>query len=211
MKKIAYFAAAALLLFSCTNENNEDDGSMGKDGSLGDDGFATVDMGLSVKWAEANLGAIAPEDYGNYYAWGETEPKTSFKRNNYTYFSSPLTLPSSEDAAQAELKGKWRMPTAQEWTELIENSIITWETRNGINGALVTSRKNGASIFLPAAGYFLEASTKPYRESSVGNYWSSSRGEDVNNNKASIAQFEDNYYSLSDTYRFEGLPIRPVR
>lgn len=207
MKRIVCLAAAALLLMSCVKENNEADGS-GENGS----GPAAVNMGLSVKWADSNLGAIAPEDYGNYFSWGETEPKTSFKRANYTYFSSPLVLPSSADAAHAILGGKWRMPTAEEWSELIENSTITWETLNGINGALVTSNKTGASIFLPTAGYFLESSTKPYRESNEGHYWSSSRGNDVNNSKAQSTNFDfDSSSSLTDDWRHNGLPIRPVK
>ena len=116
-----------------------------------------VDLGLSVKWADINVGAISESDYGDYFAWGEVTPKDLYKKYNYKYnvdISNPPTppsvLPGSEDAASVNLGGSWRMPTKAEMEALL--SSCTWErtTANGMNGYRVS--RNGKSIFLPYAG-----------------------------------------------------------
>ena len=132
-----------------------------------------VDLGLpsGLKWASFNLGASSPEDYGDYYAWGETKPKSNYSWETYmwcngsyvsltkynTMFShgtvdNKTVLDADDDVAHVKLGGRWRMPTDAEWAELRDNCTWTRTTLNGINGWLVTSNKNGASIFLPAAG-----------------------------------------------------------
>ena len=129
-----------------------------------------VDLGLSVKWATFNVGASKPEDYGDYFAWGETEPKETYNwatykwcqgtANTFTKYCSnsqygnadyKTTLDPEDDAAIVHLGGDWRMPTIEEWMELKQN--CTWKkiTINGITGCQVTA-KNGNSIFLPRAG-----------------------------------------------------------
>ena len=116
-----------------------------------------VDLGLSVKWADINVGALSESDPGTYFAWGEVTPKDLYKKYNYKYnvdISNPPTppsvLPASEDAASVNLGGSWRMPTKAEMEALL--SSCTWErtTANGMNGYRVS--RNGKSIFLPYAG-----------------------------------------------------------
>ena len=151
-----------------------------------------VDLGLSVKWATCNVGASTPEDYGDYFAWGETSTKSTYGWSTYKYCNgsyNTLTkynnsssygtmvdnktqLDLSDDAARANWGGSWRMPTDAEMTELRKQCTWTWTTQNGVNGYKVTSKSNGNSIFLPAASY--------YRFGLVDNvghggyYWSSS-------------------------------------
>ena len=134
---------------------------------------AYVDLGLSVKWATCNVGATKPEEYGDYFAWGETEPKTSVSTTTYT--DNPITLPLSADAARVNWGGNWRMPTRAEFDELREQCNWTWTTQNGVYGYKVTSKKSGytnKSIFLPAAGCLTDSSL--VLAGSNGYYWSSS-------------------------------------
>lgn len=168
-----------------------------------------VDLGLSVKWANYNLGASAPEDLGYYYFWGYSEGRNgyisdgySFLWDNYKYFSDNITpaqkefskfsiskycnladyglggktdtltaLEAGDDAAIASWGGKWRMPTAAEWSELLENCSLTLATHDGLKGYEVKA-KNGNSIFLPLAGN--RSDIRILTVGSFGNYWSSS-------------------------------------
>ena len=150
-----------------------------------------VDLGLSVKWATCNVGATKPEEYGDYFAWGETEPKDYYNwstykwcngsydtqtkyctKSSYGTVDNKTQLELSDDAARANWGGSWRMPTHEEQYELRENCTWTWTTQNGVNGYKVTSKKNGNSIFLPAAGYRNDSSL--YYAGSYGYSWSSS-------------------------------------
>ena len=150
-----------------------------------------VDLGLSVKWATCNIGASKPEGRGDSFAWGETEPKSNYNWSKYKYCkgsSSTLTkyntdnsrgtvdnkttLELSDDAARANWGGSWRMPTKAEQDELRNNCTWTWTIQNGVKGYKVTSKKNGKSIFLPAAGYYEGMSSS--LGGSSGYYWSSS-------------------------------------
>ncbi|MBR5042405.1 MAG: Ig-like domain-containing protein [Bacteroidales bacterium] len=157
-------------------------------------GHECVDLGLSVKWATCNVGAFAPEEYGDYYAWGETQPRsvgydnwstykwcngTNNKLTKYCTDSScwdstePMdyktVIDPEDDAAHTNWGGSWRMPTEAEWTELMNNCTRTWMKQNGINGILVTG-SNGNSIFLPAAC----SPSSWYNDDSHGYFWSSS-------------------------------------
>ena len=185
-----------------------------------------VDLGLSVFWASCNIGATNPEDYGDYYAWGETEPKEIYNWDSYKWInsSSDLTkynteifrgsvdnktvLESSDDVASVKLGGKWRMPTDAEWTELMVKCTWTWVTNyngSGINGRLVEAT-NGNSIFLPAAGsrYFADLPNT----GSYGGYWSSSLAS--NPLGARYFRFTSVDVYRSSTNRFNGLSVRPV-
>ena len=183
-----------------------------------------VDLGLSVKWANMNVGAESPEDYGNYYAWGETATKSTYDWDNY--FDAPdgsnnkftkynnnggkTVLDSEDDVAHVNWGGSWRMPTKAEWRELYDNCTWTWTTQNGINGYKVTSNKAGYTdkfIFLPAAGY--RNGSGLYDVGSFGYYWSSSLDEDY----SSVAwdlDFGSDYHGLYYYDRFSGLSVRPV-
>ena len=122
-----------------------------------------VDLGLSVKWACCNIGANSPEDYGNYYAWGELKTKESCEWHNYKWHDNDTggmtkyndedgmkELTAEDDAAHVELGEGWRMPTPAEMQELKERCKWEWVTVNGVPGYKVSG--NGNSIFLPAAG-----------------------------------------------------------
>ena len=158
-----------------------------------ENGHAYVDLGLSVKWATCNVGATTPEGYGDYFAWGETSPKTRYDWHTYKYCNglddtmtkycvglsygtvdNKTTLELTDDAARVNWGGKWRMPTRAEQDELrdTDNCTWTWTTQNGVKGYKVTSKKNGNSIFLPAAGYRDGGSLNIV--GSRGDYWSSS-------------------------------------
>lgn len=192
-------------------EGKKDDGK--KDEGSKDDGLPTdktpagveiVDLGLSVKWASCNLGATAPEDYGDLIAWGETEGNNAGKKTftwatykltsngkstgltKYTYsdgqpgalygegdkkYVLDNTGSQIDDAARAQWGGKWRMPTQQEWDELIQNCKWTWDKIGKNTGYTVTSNKNGKSIFLPAAGWWDNINF--HDGNIVGNYWAS--------------------------------------
>lgn len=133
-----------------------------------------VDLGLSVKWATCNVGASRPEEYGDYFAWGETKPKSEYDESTYSKYSwkaYPITLPLSDDAARANWGGSWRMPTMAEQDELRKKCKWKWTTQNGVNGYKVTSKKNGNSIFLPAAGFRSDGSRGAGRRAE---YWSRS-------------------------------------
>lgn len=194
-----------------------------------------VDLGLSVKWATRNLcetGFVSsPTDYGDYYAWGETEAKADYswstykwcngssstltkycpteKPNNWAGAGSPdgkTVLDPEDDAACAILGGNWRMPTYAELAELRTECTWTWTTQNGINGRLVTG-PNGNSIFLPATGR-RENSDLIY-VGSTGRYWSSSLDTGLPNFSWSV-NFTSDYVEKDDYYRCAGRSIRPV-
>ncbi len=121
-------------------------------------GFEYVDLGLSVKWAACNVGAYAPDDYGNYYAWGETTMKPTLvytRENSLTYNVEMGNIGGnpSYDVATMRRGAPWRLPTHAEMKELIANCDFKWDTVRGIVGGRFTSRINDNSIFLPAAGF----------------------------------------------------------
>ena len=186
-------------------------------------GYEYVDLGLSVKWATCNVGASKPEDYGDYFAWGETSTKSTYKSSTYKWCNGTETtltkyntssstgtvdnktqLDLSDDAARANWGGSWRMPTDTELTELREQCTWRWTTQNGVKGCKVTSKSNGNSIFLPAAGY--REGSSHLHAGSRGTYWSSSL-------RTGYAWYVnlgfDGVYRRSNSRRF-GFTVRPV-
>ena len=200
-------------------------------GGGGGDDHAYVDLGLpsGLLWATCNVGADTPEDYGDYFAWGETQPKDTYNYSTYQYCmgsSSTLTkycnnssygyngftdnLPTllpEDDAATANWGNGWRMPTKEEFEELYNNTTVTWTTQNGVNGRLFTA-SNGNSLFLPAGG-FRDSSTL-YNAGSDGIYWSSSLYS-VDPSSAWCFCFYSVSYSMYSGYRYCGQSVRPVR
>lgn len=175
-----------------------------------------VDLGLSVKWADCNVGATTPEGYGDYFAWGETKSKSYYDWDTYKYGYNPqkynnvdgrTELLMEDDAAHVNWGGKWRMPTLDEQQELVNNCTWTWTKINGINGCKVTSRINGNSIFLPAAGCRYGASV--YNVGSSGYYWSSSLYES-NPNCAYYLYFSSGTVDWRSNDRYYGLTVRAV-
>ncbi len=142
-------------------------------------GHEYVDLGLpsGLLWATCNVGATRPEDYGSYFAWGETTIKDVYSNSNYTYSSKPYTLPLTKDAANANWGGTWRMPTAAEFDELIASCTWTWTSNynsTGRAGYIVKSKVSGNTnfIFLPATGYRNDASLN--KAGTSGLYWAAS-------------------------------------
>ena len=193
------------------------------------DNHEYVDLGLSVKWATCNVGATKPEEYGDYFAWGETQPKSTYNWSTYKYCNgsyntltkynnsssygtvdNKTTLDLSDDAARANWGGSWRMPTDAELTELREQCTWTWTTQNGVYGYKVTSKKSSytnKSIFLPAAGYRYDSSL--YYAGSSGYYWSSSLYTD-NPNRVWDVYFSSDSVYRNYNFRSYGFSVRPV-
>ena len=138
---------------SFTTEEEDEEGCE-PDGEIA--GYYYVDLGLpsGVKWATCNVGASSPEDYGDYFAWGETSPKAEYTWENSVTFGEQMSDISGNaqyDAATANWGGSWRMPTNDEMQELIDHCEWEWTEVNGVNGSRVIG-PNGSCIFLPAAG-----------------------------------------------------------
>ena len=172
-------------------------------------GYEYVNLGLSVKWATCNVGATSPEDYGDYYAWGETTTKSSYNEgNSSTYGKSMGSIAgnSTYDVARAKWGGSWRMPTEGEYQELIDRCTWTWTTYEGVNGYKVTG-PNGNSIFLPAAGRRGGSSLDD--EGSGGNYWSATPKESGTGGAYFLGFYEDNR-GIGWDYRYYRFSVRPV-
>lgn len=162
-------------------------------------GYEYVDLGLleGTKWARVNLGASSESDPGNYYAWGETAPKSSYSSSNYTY-SGDGDLSGSADAATVNWGSGWRMPTLSEFQSLYNNCVCSSITLNGMSGYMYVG-KNGKSIFLPATGYYGETKlTNP----DYLYFWTS-------DSESSYAIYWDGSW-YSGATRPLGLAIRPV-
>ena len=195
--------------------------------------FAAVDMGLSVKWANMNLGATSPEEVGDYFAWGETETKDKYSLQTYKWYNSgnnnltkynvnsslgpvdnKTVLEATDDVAHEKLGEKWRMPTSDEVDELISTRNDAsyrweWKSLNDHDGWLVTYLVSNSSIFLPVAG--LRDDIALYNVGSSGFYWSSSLFSD-NSYCANYLYFDSvNVDGGSGTgLRNYGQSVRPV-
>lgn len=188
-----------------------------------------VDLGLSVKWATCNIGAETSTDFGDYFAWGETSVKETYDWSTYKYCAgvkSSFTkycsvesygnegfvddkkvLDAEDDVAMVNWKGKWRMPTRSEIAELRTNCTWEWFIKDGVKGYLVRSKKNGNSIFLPAAGFISETNQVSVGEK--GLYWSNTLYTDGPFN-AYIEEFDEAKEDAGLCGRIYGLPVRPV-
>ncbi len=197
--------------------------------------YEYVDLGLpsGTLWATRNVGAETPEGYGDYFAWGETQPKSNYVVSNYQHFHGRLDnitkycnnpscgyngftdnltiLQSMDDAATTHIDwgNAWRIPTKEEWEELYQYTTPSWTNLNGVYGYQFTARNNDNYIFLPAAGY--QYSNNPSNIGTLGYYWSSSLYlEDPNRSWhfSFISGICDVYNNL---YRYNGMSVRPVR
>jgi len=180
-----------------------------------------IDLGLSVKWASFNLGATKPEEYGQYFAWGETATKDEYTWETYQWYDGDenhLTkynatdqatlLNMDDDVVQQKLKGMWRVPSVGEWQELMEQCTWNWTTRDGVAGYDVTSNLNGKFIFIPAAGYKIGNSIA---DSSIfGRYWLGTCYIEYMPDSAASGLIKSDIISWISSPRYMGLPIRPV-
>ncbi len=189
--------------------------------------YTAVDLGLTskLKWATCNVGAAAPEEAGDYFAWGEIAPKELYTPATCTTHKVNLATTDVQgsttyDAATANWGGTWRMPTHSDIDELIKECTWTWDATK--KGYKVTSKKNSNSIFLPAAGY--KSYNKVINAGSVGEYWTATPHEANRpqfsghtwahfllfyNNTGHTPAGDANHYRMY-YYRSEGRTIRPV-
>lgn len=189
-------------------------------------GDEEVDLGLpsGLKWRSMNVGASKPEDYGDYFAWAETSPKSKYSSSNYKYpatsYSDGITiykrydttpggdgktvLLAEDDAATVNLGNGWRTPKSKEFKELRENCTWTWTTQGGVSGMRVTG-PNGKSIFLPAGGWYENSTLNS--KGSYGSYWTASG----DGGTASAVDFINNDKSAALVPRSEGRSVRPVK
>ena len=191
------------------------------------DDVEAVDLGLSVKWANMNVGATKDSGFGTYFAWGETKPKKYYSWGTYAWSQGDsqlllkystsdrkTQLVPSDDAARANWGGEWRMPTVEEYDELTNPDNCKWEwiTKDGVNGYKVTGKKTGKSIFLPITGFRFYEGVQ-FR-AIKGIYWTSTLYTG-NPNKAWCLEFDFSDIDVSfgnlSSNRFSGRCIRAVR
>ena len=246
MKKVMKAVTALMLMTAvvfavgCTKSdesNNGGDNNGGNNGGGNQSHHEYVDLGLpsGTLWATCNVGANAPEECGDYFAWGETSPKTTYNWSTYKWcnggnknkltkyctesdygdngFVDNLTrLQPEDDAATANWGSDWRMPTRAEWEELSDNTNKLWTIQNGVYGSQYTAT-NGKSIFLPAAGYYCENEVfKNQGANSRGYYGTNS----LNSGEVNLSWtfFSEFHYDGFYCYYFErnlGRSVRPVR
>ena len=172
-------------------------------------GHDYVDLGLSVNWATCNVGATSPSGYGNYYAWGETSPKSEYTVGNSVTHNKnmgDIAGDSRYDAARANWGGSWRLPTAAEIQELVNKCKREWTTRDGHKGCLVIG-PNGNSIFLPAAGWRYGSLQDYVGE---GGYYWSSMPYGSTSQLAYYLFISDGYFDRRWNNRDYGRTVRPV-
>ena len=200
-----------------------------------------VDLGLSVKWSSYDLSyslAYAKLGICSYFAWGETSNKAAdtYDWNHYLWCKDgdknymtkycyswregdqddKYYLDPEDDAAQANLGGRWRIPTAGEWYELLTE--CEWENtnQNGLKGYKVS--RNGKSIFIPKMGYVVPGSSDIQDLGYEGYFWTANGSggyylgiTDLKESYyAKIASVRSNYRKIHVKERCNGLPVRPV-
>ena len=189
-----------------------------------------VDLGLpsGTLWATCNVGANAPEEYGDYFAWGETEPKEEYTWENYKwcngsdttltkycihshygydgFVDGKIELDPEDDAAYVNWGPSWRMPSKSDIDELIENCTWEWTQLNGMNGRLFTG-PNGNTLFLPAAGCHHDSIAV---EGGLGDYWTRAIGNHGSNYAFGICFSPDGKQWWNIT-RNTGFTVRAVR
>lgn len=239
LKSFAVLMLMLVFTASCNKPDvtNDGGGNGQQNDSVNDSGGVLnghhyIDLGLpsGILWATCNLGADTPEGFGDYYAWGETEPKDLYDWKSYKYgrfiheryelnkyctdslygldgFVDHLTLLDLEDdAARACWGGGWRMPTIEEWKELHEHTSSDWTAQNGVNGWCFTA-SNGNSLFLPAAGYWWDGE---FNCADLGVYWSGSLNKEYPNRAWSFHFGVYNSHLCGSGDRNRGQSVRAV-
>lgn len=231
MRKRIYFAAAmalAMITFtSCSKEEN--DSIENEQNSIEE--WVDLDLPSGLLWCSHNVGAKYPENYGNYYAWGETTAKDRYSWSTYRYvnndnnqmeltkycnnsyyghndFTDDLNvLEPEDDAATVNMGDSTRTPTIEEWMELINNTTSEWTQVNGVKGRTFKAA-NGNSIFLPATGYY--EGTGTWSVQSRGIYWSASLDTETSPRNAQVFDFSSVRHEKAIYYRSSGFAVRAV-
>ena len=212
--------------------DDDDDDNYNPSGTFGGHGYVDLGLPSGTLWATCNIGASKPEEYGDYFAWGETTTKSDYDWDTYKYCNGSMStltkyctqsgygynsftdgkkeLDPEDDAATANWGSGWRMPSYEQCEELRDKSYTTteWTTQGGVNGRRITSKSNGNSIFLPAAGR--RDGTGLNDVGSYGRYWSRSLYTDKSLNGRSL-YFYSSDISTYRSYRYSGRSVRPVR
>lgn len=189
-----------------------------------------VDLGLTsgTLWATYNVGASTPDGYGYYYAWGEIDKKNSYYWPTYKFSNSDGTsftkyntvgsfgrvdnlteLTADDDVALHEWGKEWAIPTASQIKELMDECNWEWTYYDGSMGYLVRSKKNDRYIFLPAAGNVYEKQIS--YTNMDGHYWTKSLSTEWAPQCALILNFNSRRYEITDSSRFMGGSVRPVK
>ncbi len=225
------------LCVSCKKDNAEPSGG-GTGGGGNTGGGVTgdheyVDLGLpsGTLWATCNVGADSPEDYGDYFAWGETTTKSTYNGSTYKWgngewgdlvltkyntesaygtVDNKTVLDPDDDAAHVNWGGGWRMPTMAEWLELYDNTYSDWTTVGNIAGRKFISLKEPDKfIFLPAAGY--RSGSSLLDAGSFGVYWSGSLNSSNPSNAYYMGFDSGGVGPQGSINRYFGYTVRPVR
>ena len=228
IKKILLLMAIALpfVFISCGDDKDEPVDNL--------DGHEYVDLGLpsGTLWATCNIGANSPEEYGDYFAWGETKPKDYYSEDNYKWYRSDsessgytkyctdsnggyngfidnkVVLDPQDDAAYVNWGPSWRIPTTNQQKELIDKCTWTWTQHNGVNGLLATG-PNGNTLFLPAAGMrWFESLLSPGED---GEYLSCTLYDCPTINILYFAIKVEGYAHWGSNYPYIGHSVRAVR
>ena len=188
-----------------------------------------VDLGLpsGTLWATMNIGADRPQAYGDYFAWGETEPKEDYSWKTYKWcdgsgdsltkyctdsvhgtVDNMVELEPQDDAAYVNWGPSWRIPTLEQHKELINHCTWTWTTSKGVYGYRVTG-PNQNSIFLPAAGYRIGTMTS--LEGTYGDFWSRTLSNGYSDYACDMYYFDATGVHWATSGRFMGFTLRAVR
>lgn len=230
---IAFAAMLSVGMLSCNKDEvipdtgDNDSGNQEEESSV-----EWVDLGLpsGLLWAKCNLGATAPEEYGDNYSWGETAKKEIYDWSTYRYCTADgdslqtltkyntsenygtidnlTTLQAMDDAAMSALAGDARIPTREEWEELLNHTTAEWTVQNGVGGYKLTAT-NGKSLFLPAAGS--SNGSELVAAGVYGFYWSASLYTDSPDDAWSFSFYSEDHLIGSFGYRADGQSVRPVR
>lgn len=201
--------------FSEDNNNEKGTGTIGN----------AIDLGLSVKWSDHNLGASSPEGYGGYYSWGETTEKETYNWDTCLWgrmkeeelfekgvIDSEGNLTSAYDAASVNWGGTWRMPTMKEATELLEKCTWEWVIYNDVR-CLKGIGPNGNCIYFPTAASYVcgEGGYRYDEEGDCIDVWTSTAyGSLVYFFGSTYSEYERGDFGCSDSGRAHGYSVRPV-
>ncbi len=184
------------------------------------DNEIAIDLGLpsGTRWASCNVGASKPQECGKYFAWGEIETKEEYSWNTYSLCKNgdkrschnigfaAIMWGSKYDVAHMNWGGRWRMPTHEQFMELINECTFQWTEINFIWGGKFISRTNDNSIFLPATGI---AKDNEISSCGQGFYWSCEFDLEHNSNAFALC-CSDYRVNCVNSFRKNGLAVRPV-
>lgn len=219
MKKIAFLLISFILCAITADAQSESQDNK--------TAAEAVDLGLpsGTLWASCNIGATKPEEFGNYYAWGETETRESFKREEYLHIKPGQEnvmairraftdlgkdiAGTKYDVATQKWGEQWVMPSLGQFAELEQNCNWEWTAIGDVNGYKITSKKNGNSIFLPAAGS--KASQRTSNIGVYGLYWSSTSGYSGPSDACNLMIEQGNDRRRQTSLRSMGYTVRAVQ